>query len=396
MKKPDKVEIAHFGENTRLVAGGRDPADYHGFVNAPVYHGSTVLAPSVKDLVNHTTRYAYGRRGNPTSEALEEAIKALDGSAGVVLCPSGLNAVSTALLSCLSAGDHLLMVDTVYEPTRTFCERELARFGVETTYYDPLIGTGIETLIRSNTKAVYLEAPGSQSFEMQDVPLIADIAHRHGATVLIDNTWATPLFFDAFAHGVDLSIQSGTKYLFGHSDAMFGAISANQKTWPALKRYYGDAGLCAGPDDIYLATRGLRTMGVRLRQHQESALAVARWLETRQEVSQVLHPALQSHPGHAIWKRDFKGSSGLFSIVMQPAPFAAIEAFLDGLKLFGLGFSWGGFESLAIPFDCSNYRTATAWNPGGPSIRIHIGLEDVADLIADLEAGLERFRMAQG
>ena len=395
MKKLNKTEIATFGENTRLVIGGREPADYHGFVNTPVFHGSTVLAPSVKELLAHKQPYVYGRRGTPTSQALEEALMAIDGSAGVVLCPSGLNAVATALLSCLASGDHLLMVDSTYQPTRTFCDRDLSRFGIETTYYDPLIGPGIEALIRPNTKAVYLEAPGSQSFEIQDVPLIAEIARRHGATVLFDNTWATPLFFDAMAHGVDLSIQAGTKYIVGHSDAMFGVVSASLAAWPALKGFYGNAGLCAGPDDIFLATRGLRTMGVRLRQHQEGALAVARWLETRPEVQRVLHPGLKSHPGHAIWKRDFKGSSGLFSIVMQPAPQEAIEVFLDELKFFGLGYSWGGFESLAVPFDCAGYRTATTWNPGGPSIRLHIGLEDVSDLIADLEAGLARFKAAQ-
>jgi len=396
MKKISKDEIATFGENTRLVIGGREPSEYHGFVNPPVYHGSTVLAPTTKDLINHTPRYSYGRRGNPTSDALEEALKTLDGSAGVVLCPSGLSAVSTALLSCLSAGDHLLMVDSTYQPTRQFCDKVLGRFGIETTYYDPLIGAGIETLIRPNTKAVYLEAPGSQSFEMQDVPAIAEVAHRHGATVLLDNTWATPLFFDAFGHGVDLSIQAGTKYIVGHSDAMFGVVSASRKAWPALKSFHGDSGQCVAPDDIYLAMRGLRTMGVRLRQHQDSALRVAKWLAKRPEVQRVLHPALEGDPGHAIWKRDFKGSSGLFSIVLQPAPLEAIGAFLDDLKFFGLGYSWGGYESLALPFDCKTYRSATNWEPGGPCVRIHVGLEDVADLIGDLDAGLARFRAARG
>ncbi|MGN8116081.1 cystathionine beta-lyase [Labrys sp. 22185] len=396
MKKISKDEIATFGENTRLVIGGREPSEYHGFVNPPVYHGSTVLAPTTKDLINHTPRYSYGRRGNPTSDALEEALKTLDGSAGVVLCPSGLSAVSTALLSCLSAGDHLLMVDSTYQPTRQLCDKVLGRFGIETTYYDPLIGAGIETLIRPNTKAVYLEAPGSQSFEMQDVPAIAEVAHRHGATVLLDNTWATPLFFDAFGHGIDLSIQAGTKYIVGHSDAMFGVVSASRKAWPALKGFHGDSGQCVAPDDIYLAMRGLRTMGVRLRQHQESALRVAKWLAKRPEVQRVLHPALEGDPGHAIWKRDFKGSSGLFSIVLQSAPMEAISAFLDDLKFFGLGYSWGGYESLALPFDCKTYRSATSWDPGGPCVRLHIGLEDVADLIGDLDAGLARFRAARG
>ena len=396
MKKISKDEMATFGENTRLVIGGREPSEYHGFVNPPVYHGSTVLAPTTRDLLNHTPRYSYGRRGNPTSDALEEALKTLDGSAGVVLCPSGLAAVSTALLSCLSAGDHLLMVDSTYQPTRQFCDKVLSRFGIETTYYDPLIGAGIEALLRPNTKAVYLEAPGSQTFEMQDVPAIAAVAHRHGAIVLLDNTWATPLFFDAFGHGVDLSIQAGTKYIVGHSDAMFGVVSASRKAWPALKSFHGDAGQCVAPDDIYLAMRGLRTMGVRLRQHQESALRVAKWLAKRPEVQRVLHPALEGDPGHAIWKRDFKGSSGLFSIVLQPAPMEAVGAFLDDLKFFGLGYSWGGYESLALPFDCRSYRSATSWDPGGPCVRIHVGLEDVADLIGDLDAGLARFRAARG
>ncbi|GLS21482.1 cystathionine beta-lyase [Labrys miyagiensis] len=392
MKKISKSEIATFGENTRLVIGGRDPSDHHGFVNTPVYHGSTVLAPTVKDLLSHSQRYSYGRRGNPTTEAFEEAMRALDGSAGVVTCPSGLSAVSTALLSCLSSGDHLLMIDTTYQPTRTFCDRVLNRLGIEISYYDPLIGTGIEELIRSNTKAVYLEAPGSQSMEIPDIPLIVAAARQHDCTILLDNTWSTPLYFDAFGHGVDLSIQAGTKYIVGHSDAMFGVVSASRKAWPALKKFYGDSGLCVGPEDVFLALRGLRTMGVRLRQHQDSALRVAKWLASRPEVQHVLHPGLDGDPGHALWKRDFKGASGLFSIILQPAPDAAVAAFLDELKFFGLGYSWGGYESLALPFDCSEYRSATTWNPGGPGVRFHIGLEDVADLIADLDAGLARFR----
>ncbi|MDQ0468331.1 cystathionine beta-lyase [Labrys wisconsinensis] len=394
MKKITKTDLAAFGENTRLVVGGRDPAAQHGFVNPPVYHGSTVLAPTVKDLIGRTQKYVYGRRGTPTSEALEEALAAVEGAAGVVLCPSGLSAVTTALLSCLSAGDHLLMTDSAYGPTRHACDAVLGRFGIETTYYDPRIGGDIAGLMRPNTRAVYLESPGSLTFEVQDVPAIAAAAHARGATVLLDNTWATPLFFKAHAHGVDLAIQAGTKYIVGHSDAMFGTISAAASAWPRLKAFHGDTGLCAGPDDIYLAMRGLRSMGVRLRQHQESGLAVARWLAARSEVQRVLHPALPGDPGHALWQRDFTGASGLFALVLTPAPEAAVEAFLDGLKLFGLGYSWGGFESLAIPFDASPYRTASAWNPGGPCVRLHIGLEDVADLIRDLEEGLERFRRA--
>jgi cystathionine beta-lyase len=374
---------------TRLVTAGRDAADFHGFVNPPVYHASTVLYPSAADLVAHRSRYQYGRRGTPTTEALENALRAIEGPdcAGVSLLPSGAAAVSTALLSVLKAGDHLLVTDSVYRPTRVFADTILKRFGVETTYYDPLIGAGIAALFRPNTRAVFVEAPGSQTFEMQDIPAIAAVAHDRKAVVLMDNTWATPLFFPAFARGVDLSIQAGTKYIGGHSDIMFGTVSANAATLPALKETVGNYGLCAGPDDVYLALRGLRTLSVRLQRHQESAIEIARWFERRPEVLRVLHPALPSDPGHALWQRDFGGASGLFSIVLKPVPEKAVHAFLDTLTLFGMGFSWGGYESLVIPFDCSEYRTATRWAPGGPTLRFHVGLEDTGDLIADLERG---------
>jgi cysteine-S-conjugate beta-lyase len=375
--------------DTRLVTGGRDPFEYHGFVNPPVYHASTVLYPNAEDLVAHRARYQYGRRGTPTSEALEGALQAIEGPgcAGVALLPSGLAAISTALIAALDSGDHLLVTDSAYRPTRTFCDGVLARLGVETTYYDPLIGGAIAGLFRPNTRAVFLEAPGSQSFEMQDVPAIAAAAHERGLTVLMDNTWATPLYFQAFAKGVDLSIQAGTKYIGGHSDVMLGTVSANAARWPRLQETVATMGQCVGPDDMYLALRGLRTLAVRLERHRQSALTIARWLRARPEVQRVLHPALEGDPGHAIWRRDFTGSSGLFSIVLAPGPEAAVHAFLDALDLFGLGFSWGGYESLAILFDCTGYRTATRWAPGGPTLRFHIGLEDPADLIADLERG---------
>ena len=290
------------------------------------------------------------------------------------------------------AGDHVLVTDNVYRPTRNFCDGVFARLGVETTYYDPLIGKGIAKLFKPNTRAVFVEAPGSQSFEMQDIPAIAAAAHERGLTVLMDNTWATPLFFRAFEKGVDMEIQAGTKYIGGHSDLMFGCVSANAATLPALKDTVYSMGLCVGPDDMYLALRGLRTLGVRLARHHESGLRVARWLAQRPEVLRVMHPALESDPGHAIWKRDFTGASGLFSIVLRPVSEKAVHAFLDELALFGLGYSWGGFESLAILFDCTEYRTATKWAPGGPSIRFHIGLEDPDDLIADLERGFGALR----
>lgn len=374
---------------TRLVTAGRDPQSHYGFVNPPVYHASTVLYPTAADLVAHRSRYQYGRRGTPTSEALEDALRALEGDvcAGVALLPSGLAAITTALMAVAGASDHILVTDSVYRPTRVFCDGVFKRMGVETTYYDPLIGAGIAKLFKPNTRAVFVEAPGSQSFEIQDIPTIAQVAHDNGAVVLMDNTWATPLYFRPFDKGVDLSIQAGTKYIGGHSDIMFGCVSATAATLPKLKQTVNELGLCVGPDDMFLALRGLRTLGVRLGRHYESGLTVARWLAQRPEVLRVLHPALDSDPGHALWKRDFTGASGLFSIVLKPPGDKALHAFLDALTLFGMGFSWGGYESLVILFDCREYRTATEWAPGGPSLRFHIGLEDPGDLIADLERG---------
>ena len=382
---------------TRLVSGGRDPLANHGFINPPVYHASTVLYRSAADYLAARGRYLYGRRGTPTSEALHDALAGLEGGncAGVALLPSGLAAVSTALLSVLGAGDHVLVTDSAYLPTRQLCDSLLVRYGIRTTYYDPLLGGRIAALLEPNTRAVFVESPGSLSFEMQDVPAIAAAAHAKGAAVLMDNTWASPLYFRALDKGVDLSIQSGTKYIGGHSDLMLGTVSANAQWWPRLRATAETMGLCVGPDDIYLGLRGLRTMGVRLAQHQAAGLKVARWLAGRPEVARVLHPALENDPGHALWRRDYTGACGLFSIVLRPAPQAAAHAFLDALTLFGIGASWGGFESLAIPFDCTQIRTATAWAPGGPTVRLHIGLEDVDDLIADLERGFAALAAAR-
>jgi cystathionine beta-lyase len=384
-----KTPPAPLRPETRLVTTGRDTKGQYGFVNPAVYHASTVLYPTAEDQVAHRARYQYGRRGTPTSEALENALMALEGEAcaGVALMPSGLSAISTALMAIAGAGDHILITDSVYRPTRVFCDGVFKRMGVETTYYDPLIGADIEKLIKPNTKAAFVEAPGSQSFEMQDIPAIARAAHDKGALVLMDNTWATPLYFHALEQGVDLSIQAGTKYIGGHSDIMFGCVAATAATLPALKNSMNALGLCIGPDDMFLALRGLRTLSVRLARHYESGLTIARWLEQRPEVHRVLHPALESDPGHAIWKRDFTGASGLFSIELKPMPEETVYAFMNALSLFGMGYSWGGFESLVIRFDCSEYRTATEWAPGGPTLRIHIGLEDTEDLIADLERG---------
>jgi len=381
---------------TGLVTSGRDTRAQKGFVNPPVVHGSTVLYPTAEDLHAHRGEFQYGRHGTPTTKALQDALMALEGPAcaGVGLAPSGLAAISTALLAVLKAGDHLLVCDNAYRPTRNFCNGVLARYGVETTYFDPLIGADIAQHFRPNTKAVLVEAPGSQSFEMPDIRAIAAVAHARGALVIDDNTWATPLFHRSLEQGVDISLQAATKYIGGHSDIMFGTISANATAWPLVAETIKLLGVCAGPDDVFLALRGLRTLAVRLAQHQQSALEMARWLGDRPEVIKVLHPGLASHPGHAIWKRDFTGASGLFSIVLKPAPQKAVDGFLDAVRLFGMGYSWGGFESLVIPFDCAEYRTATTWAPGGPTLRLHIGLENVDDLKTDLAAGFAAFNAA--
>jgi cystathionine beta-lyase len=382
---------------TTLVTAGRDTKAQQGFVNPPVVHGSTVLYPTADDLHAHRGEFQYGRHGTPTTKALQEALMALEGPqcAGIGLAPSGLAAITTTLLAVLKSGDHLLVCDNVYRPTRNFCNGLLARYGIETSYFDPLIGAGIANLFRPNTKAVVVEAPGSQSLEMPDIPEIAGVAHARGALVIDDNTWATPLYHRSLDQGVDISMQAATKYIGGHSDIMFGTISANAKAWPLISEAIRLLGVCAGPDDVFLALRGLRTLAVRLAQHHRSGLEMARWLATRPEVARVLHPAIETDPGHAIWKRDFTGASGLFSIVLKPAPQRAIDALLDTAKLFGMGYSWGGFESLVIPFDCASYRTATTWAPGGPALRLHIGLENVEDLKADLERGFAAFNAAK-
>jgi cystathionine beta-lyase len=391
MTKPDggKPAATALKPDTTVTVGGRNPFAHHGYVNTPVYHASTLLYPTAEDYLARRGQYFYGRRGTPTSEALETAIQAIEGPAcaGVALLPSGLAAISTALLSVLRTDDHLLVTDNVYEPTRTFCDSVLARYGVATTYYDPLIGAGIAELMRPNTRAVFAESPGSLTFEMQDIPAIAAAAHKRGALVLMDNTWASPLYFKALEKGVDLSIHSGSKYIGGHSDLMLGTVSANKDALARLKETVYGMGLCVGPDDMNLGLRGLRTLSVRLARHHQSGLAVARWLEARPEVLRVLHPALPSNPGHALWRRDFTGACGLFGVVLKPVPQQAVLAFLNALTLYGMGASWGGFESLAIPFDVTSVRTAIQWAPGGPCVRLHIGLEDVSDLIADLERG---------
>jgi cystathionine beta-lyase len=377
------------GVNTRLAHIGNNPRDFHGFVNPPVVHGSTVLFPDVATMEARSQKYTYGTRATPTTDALCAAFDELEGSAGTILVPSGLAAISIPFLAYLSAGDHALIVDSVYTPCRNFCNTMLKRLGVQIDYYDPEIGAGIEALIKPNTRLIHTEAPGSNTFEMQDIRVIAEIAHRHDCVVTMDNTWATPLYFRPLDFGVDVSIHATTKYPSGHSDIVMGSVSANARHWPKLEETRITMGICGAPDDSYQILRGLRTMGIRLEHHQKSALEMAQWLETRDEVARVLHPALPSFPGHDIWKRDFKGASGVFSIVLKTNPEnarAKTHAFLNALRYFGLGYSWGGFESLAVAVNLSD-RTIRKAPADGVVIRLQIGLEDVADLKKDLEAG---------
>ncbi|BAV66041.1 cystathionine beta-lyase [Sphingobium cloacae] len=393
---------------TRLAQAGRKaewtgmPGQPGGIVSPPVWRASTILYDDVAHLrraAGSSTheRLFYGRKGTPTAWSLADALTEMEpGAEGTMLFPSGVAALSCALMAVLRPGDRLLMVDSAYDPTRAFCEQVLKPFGVETVYYDPLIGAGIADLLTERTRAIFLESPGSLTFEVQDVPAIVAAAKERGVVTLIDNTWATPLFFPALGHGVDISILACTKYIVGHSDVMIGSVTANDAWFPKVRQMAYLFGQMTSPDDAWLASRGLRTLGVRLRQHQEGALAVARWLKEQPDVARVLHPALPDCPGHALWARDFAGSSGLFGFVLKGGDEAARAALIDGLRHFGIGYSWGGFESLALPVDPARYRSATRWEAEGPLVRLHIGLEDPADLIADLDAGLARFRAARG
>jgi cystathionine beta-lyase len=384
-----KPDLSGLSPATRLIAAGREYTEY-GFVNPAVYHASTILHPDVETLKNRAQPFVYARRGTPTSRAVETAIAALEGGYDAKMCSSGMAAVSTTLLAFLKAGDHLLITDSCYAPARQFCDSMLKNLGVETTYYDPLVGSGIAALIRPNTRVVYCESPGSQTMEVQDVPAIAEAGHKADCTVVMDNTWGAGHYFKAFEMGCDVSLQAATKYLVGHSDAMMGCVTCNQKTWSQFKDAYETMGQFAGPDDMYLTLRGIRTLDVRLERHQKNATAVAEWLRSRSEVETVLYPALSNAPGHSLWKRDFKGASGLFSVILKPAADQAIAAMLDGLALFGMGYSWGGFESLVVPF--RPHRTASAWPPEQPALRFHIGLESPDDLIADLMEGFARMK----
>jgi cystathionine beta-lyase len=395
MKKLSPPEFARLRVKTRLNLAGRDPTDSYGFVNPAIVRGSTVVYPNTEDFLVRKARYTYGTDGNPTIDALLAAANTIEGGAGVVVTPSGLMACTLAFLAMLSSGDHVLVTDSVYRPTRNFCETFLKRMGIETTYYDPAIGADIATLFKPNTKAVWTEAPGSQTFEMQDIPAIVAAAHARDVLVLMDNTWATPLFFDSHKFGVDISVQAGTKYYAGHSDVLIGTVSARTpELYKSLNRAWHELGLIIAPEDAFLTLRGMRTMALRLKEQMPAGLEMAQWLDERPEVARVLHPALPGAPGHEIWKRDFTGASSLFAIELEPVSMKAVGAMLDGLTLFGIGASWGGYESLVLPFDCKAYRTATTPDFKGPTIRLHIGLEDLEDLKADLDAGFARLRAA--
>jgi cystathionine beta-lyase len=384
LKRPD----------TRLTHSGNEEPQLGRPVSPPIYRQSTLTFSTVQEFhAVHGTVHTYGRHGNPTTRAVERMLCDLEGGEGVVLTPSGVSAITTALLAVLSPGDHLLMTDAVYGPTRLFCDETLARFGVETTYYDPLIGSGIDSLMRPNTRAVFTESPASLTFEVQDIPAISAVAHEHGALVINDNSWGTPLHFRSFSHGVDISVHSASKYIGGHSDLVMGVVMTTDSLHSRVRSLYRELGLTVGADDASLALRGLRTLAVRLERHERNALALAQWLEKRPEVAEVLYPALSSSAGHGLWKRDFSGACGLFTIALRDRPIDAVAAMLDGLRMFSMGYSWGGFESLIMPVDLSTVRSATIRPASGALVRLHVGLENVEDLMEDLEKGFERLNM---
>jgi cystathionine beta-lyase len=379
---------------TEVTQLGRDPDRHMGAVNTPVFRASTILFDSVADVdAAMSGKYrgvTYGLHGMPTVTDLQSAWAALEGGYAALAVPSGLAAITLALLATTQAGDHVLVTDSVYGPTRRFCENHLRRLGIDVTYYDPLLSAGIDRLMRDNTRVVYCESPGSLSFDIQDIPAIADAAHQRGALVMLDNTWATPLGFPAFARGVDVSVHAGTKYLGGHADVLIGLITCSEPVFARMHRLWTDMGVTASVDDCFLALRGLRTLAIRLKRHTESALAIARWLQARSEVAEVIFPALPGARGHPLWQRDFTGACGLFAVVLKPVSKARVDAMLDGMHLFSMGFSWGGFESLILPIEPQRLRSVSRWEAQGPSLRLHIGLEDVDDLIADLDAGFAR------
>ena len=381
---------------TLLSHLGRNPASHYGTVNMPVFHASTILFDTVDSFQEAGRRKmakgqsSYGRAGTPTTFAFEDTVATLEGGYGAVALASGLQAIAVTLMAFATAGSHLLLPDSVYFPARRICNDLLQRLGVETTFYDPTIGGAIAGLIRDNTALIYLEAPGSLTFEMQDVPAIVAAAKARGVPTAIDNTWATPLYFRPLEHGVDVVLHAATKYIVGHSDAMLGVVVCGEAHYEHLRQTSQFLGCAAAPDDVYLGLRGLRTLAVRLERHQANAMKLTEWLAQRPEVERILYPALPSDPGHALWRRDFEGASGLFGLTLKPCKREAVLALIDGLQLYGIGASWGGYESLILLTDPDAMRSATRWQPAGPTLRIHAGLEHADDLIADLEAGFAR------
>ena len=379
---------------TILTHAGRDPGANRGYVNTPVYRGSTILFPTLDALESPEPRFDYGRTGNPSSAAVEDLITELEGAAGTVLAPSGLSAISLALLTVLNSGDEVLVTDSAYQPTRRVSDGVLTRMGIGVRYYDPRAGGEIANLLTDKTRAIFVESPGSLTFEIQDLPAIVAVAKPRGISVIVDNSWATPLYYHPLALGADIVIHAGTKMFVGHSDAMFGTASANEKWWKALKDTHVRLGLCASPDDCFLAARGLRTLALRMKEHSAHSIEIAAWLETQPGVARVIHPALPSHPDNALFKRDFSGAGSVFSIVLEPKSRAALAAMVDGFGIFAMGWSWGGYESLCLPIQPQKVRTAVPWTETGPMLRFHIGLEGLADLKADLASALARYRAA--
>jgi cystathionine beta-lyase len=386
-KRKPATDVAHVG---------RRPAEHLGAVNTPVYRATTILFDTLADLEaaerGDYPGVTYGLHGLPTVTDLQAAVSALEGGHASLAVASGLAAITLAFIGTVNAGDHVLVTDAVYGPTRRFCDNQLKRFGIEVSYYHPLAGEAIERDFRPNTRLVFAESPGSLTFEVQDIPAIARVAHARGALLMLDNTWATPLGFAPFAHGVDIALHAGTKYIGGHSDVLVGVIDCSEATYPRLHRLWTDMGVTLSSDDAFLALRGLRTLAVRLERHTQSGLRIAHWLREQPEVAEVIYPALPGSRGHELWKRDFTGACGLFGVALKPAPKARVSALLDGMRLFRMGWSWGGFESLIIPANVERAKRTFAWQVEGPYLRLHVGLESADDLIADLADGLARLR----